>query len=55
MEAQLVVAMMLQRYRLALVDPAPVVPEPTLDAAPARGLVMRAEAVGRPARDRLAG
>jgi cytochrome P450 len=54
MEAQVVVAMVLQRYRLALADDRPIVPEPTLTLRPRGGLVMRAERVG-PVRDRLAG
>jgi cytochrome P450 len=54
MEAQLIVAMMLQRYRLTLVDPRPLVPEPTLTIRPRGGLVMRAEPVGTAIRDRRA-
>ena len=40
-EAQLVVAMMLRRYELTLVDDTPVVPEPTLTLRPHGGLRMR--------------
>ena len=45
MEMQLVVALVLQRYRLALVDDRPVVPETTLTLRPRGGLVMRVERV----------
>jgi len=55
MEMQLVVAMVLQRYRLTLVDERPVAPETTLTLRPCGGLRMRAERVGPAARDRLAG
>jgi cytochrome P450 len=55
MEAQLVVAMMLQRHRLTLVDPRPVELETTLTLRPRGGLVMRAEPVRQPAARRLAG
>ncbi len=40
-EAQLIVAMMLQRHHLALADSTPVVPEPTLTLRPRGGLRMR--------------
>jgi cytochrome P450 len=40
-EAQLIVAMMLQRHRLTLVDSTPAVPEPTLTIRPRGGLRMR--------------
>ena len=39
-EAQLIVAMMLQRHQLSLVDDAPIVPEPTLTLRPRGGLRM---------------
>ena len=55
MEAQLIVAMMLQRYRLTLVDLRPPVLEPTLTLRPKGGLRMYAEPLGAPMRDRLAG
>ena len=55
LEAQLVVAMMLRRYRLALVDDRPIVPEPTLTIRPRGGLPMRVEVVGVPGRERLTG
>jgi len=55
MEAQLIVAMMLQRFRLSLVDERPVVPEPTLTLRLRGGLPMRVAAVGARARDRRAG
>jgi cytochrome P450 len=55
MEAQLIVAMMLQRYRLTLVDLRPPVVEPTLTLRPRGGLRMYAEPLGPPMRDRLAG
>jgi cytochrome P450 len=55
MEAQLIVAMMLQRFRLRLVDPRPAVFEPTLTLRPYGGVRMYAEPLGSPARDRLAG
>jgi cytochrome P450 len=55
MEAQLVVAMMLQRYRLTLVDDWPVVPEPTLTLRPRGGLPMRVAAVEPAVRNRRAG
>jgi cytochrome P450 len=45
MEAQLIVAMMLRRYRLLLVDRTAVVPEPTLTLRPRGGLAMRAAAI----------
>ena len=54
MEMQLVVAMVLQRYRLALLDDRPVVPETTLTLRPRGGLVMRVERTS-PAVRRLAG
>jgi cytochrome P450 len=40
-EAQLVVAMMLRRFELTLVDDTPVIPEPTLTLRPRGGLRMR--------------
>jgi cytochrome P450 len=55
MEAQLVVAMMLQRHRLTLVDPRPVELETTLTLRPRGGLVMHAEPVRQPSARRLAG
>ena len=55
MEAQLVVAMMLQRFRLTLVDERPVVPVPTLTLRLRGGLPMRVAAVGAAARARLVG
>ncbi len=54
MEAQLIVAMMLQRYRLTLVDDRPVVPEPTLTIRPRGGLPVRVTRVEARA-TRLAG
>jgi cytochrome P450 len=54
MEAQLVVAMMLQRYRLTLVDPRPVVAETTLTLRPRGGLSMRAAVVEPAMRNRRA-
>ncbi|MGH7895759.1 MAG: cytochrome P450, partial [Candidatus Binatia bacterium] len=55
MEAQLIVAMMLQRYRLTLADERPVVPQPHLTLRPGGGLSMHATVVGPAARRRLAG
>ena len=45
MEAQLVVAMLLQRYRLTLADERPVEPEVHLTLRPRGGLRMRAEPI----------
>jgi cytochrome P450 len=55
MEAQVIVAMLLQRYRLTLVQPGAVVPEPTLTLRPRGGLPMRVERVAGAAAARHAG
>jgi cytochrome P450 len=55
MEAQLIVAMVLQRYELTLVDGTRVEPEPTLTIRPRGGLPMRATRVGPASRYLLAG
>jgi cytochrome P450 len=56
MEAQIVVAMVLQRYGLTLVDGTTTIePEPTLTIRPRGGLPMRAARIGPPARHLLAG
>jgi len=54
MEMQLVVALVLQRWRLTLLEDRTIEPEPTLTLRPRGGLVMRAERPGL-RRDRLAG
>jgi len=54
MEAHLIAAMMLQRYRLTLVDSAPVEPEPTLTLRLRGGLPMRATRVEATVRERRA-
>ena len=54
MEAQIVVAMTLQRHRLAPVADRPAVPEPTLTLRPLGGVWMRVSAVGT-SQHRLAG
>ena len=54
MEMQLVVALVLQRYRLTLAEDRTIDPEPTLTLRPRGGLVMHVERPG-PMRDRLAG
>ncbi len=55
MEAQIIVAMTLQRYRLAMVDDRPVEPEPTLTLRPRGGLAMRVHALAPAMRERRAG
>lgn len=50
MEAQLIVAMTLQRFRLTLATPGVVVPEPTLTLRPRGGLRMRVERLSGAAR-----
>jgi cytochrome P450 len=55
MEAQIIVAMTLQRYRLTLVDTRPAEPEPTLTIRPRGGLAMRATVLDRATRHRHAG
>jgi cytochrome P450 len=55
MEAQLIVATMLQRYRLTLDDPRPVEPEVHLTLRPRGGLRMRLEPVRPSTRSALAG
>jgi cytochrome P450 len=55
LEAQLIVAMMLQRYRLTLARREVVVPEPTLTLRPRGGLPMRIERVPAATAQRRAG
>ena len=55
MEMQLVVALVLQRYRLTLAEDRTIDPEPTLTLRPRGGLVMRAERVRQPVVGRRAG
>lgn len=55
MEAQIVVAMLLQRYRLTLLDARPIEPEVQLTVRPRGGLPMRAALLGADVRGRLAG
>jgi cytochrome P450 len=55
MEMQLVVALVLQRWRLTLVEDRTIDPEPTLTLRPRGGLVMRAARVRPPISGRLAG
>jgi len=54
MEMQLVVALVLRRWRLTLVEDRTIEPEATLTLRPRGGLVMRAERPV-PMRDQLAG